>query len=191
VRCSGSAAAPREQAQQSDRRGAHGDERQLGLELGRDVRLLAQLRDRAGELLAFGLDLVVDLLLRALLGRTASLVSFASWIACSGSGGVAFLNSRLANSPSTPVSIAKTNVMISNASQVSTKIASTAVRVANRNVTMNKPLSTAPSASAAPTPNDAAFRFSSSCASSASSRPIAVACPATRLTAARNPPFRA
>src|SRR4051794_33785516 len=81
------------------RGGAAGDQRELRLQPAGEVRrlpeLTAKMLDGAGELLALGLDVVPNLLLGA--GRSghqrfnAACVSFASRIACCGTGGVPFL----------------------------------------------------------------------------------------------------
>src|SRR5438445_2434145 len=85
------------------------DDRQLRLQLATDVRglteLAAEMIDRLRQLGTVGVELAADLLRGACGGHqrfNASVVSLASRIACSGTGGVPFLILAKASTPSSP-----------------------------------------------------------------------------------------
>src|SRR6266567_610370 len=98
------------------------DDRQPRTELSHHAELAAQVLDGAGELLALGLDLSSYLRRRARLGRhqrfNASVVSLASRIACSGTGGVPFLIRLRAAAPRMATSPNRISVTTRSASHV-------------------------------------------------------------------------
>src|SRR5690348_17107949 len=91
-----------------------------------------------GELLALRLEVGADLG-RSALSVTrrhgvliASVVSFASWIACSGTGGEPFLRRPIPRKPSSAARTPSPTVTTSRASHVARNVASAAAIVANR-----------------------------------------------------------
>src|SRR5205085_5831742 len=199
------AATPREVAErradptgehEAQRRRACGDERELRLQLAADVRCLAelaaQLLDSSGQLLALGVELAADLLRRARRRHqrfNASVVSLASRIACSGTGGVPFLILPSASIPSRPATASSPTVTIRSASHVERNVASAAAIVAKAKPRPKIPRTAAPTAIPIPIPSATTFFFSSRAASSISRRAIADACSATDFAAPPTPPF--
>src|SRR5436190_14156205 len=177
--------------------GAGSHERELRLQLAGDVRgvteLVPQLLDGAGELIALGAQLGADLFGRAC-GRghqrlIASVVNLASRIACSGTGGVAFWIRPRASNPSSAASRNSATVTISSASHHGRNVASAAAIVAKTNPRPKSPKIAAPTPIPMPTPSTVTLFFSSSVASSTSTRAIADACSATDFAAPPTPPF--
>ena len=123
-----------------DAESARRDDRQLRAQLGADVGRLgdsvAKRVDGAGQLLALGLDLQADLFGAAAVtghcSSTRSVVSFASWIACSGTGGVPFLILALPRGRGWPRRAKRPRVTMRRASHQGRKVASPAATVANR-----------------------------------------------------------
>src|SRR5205823_10703309 len=177
-------------------RGA-GDQREPLLDLARDVSdvpdLPAQVLDRARELLALGLDLALYLLRCASVRRhqlfRAPVVSFASRIACSGTGGEPRLISRSPASVSAPASPRSRAVTRSSASQVAKNVSRAAASARNAKPSPMSTNRAAPATRPRPMPSAATLRLSSSCASSSSSRARVDACSATILAAPPRPPF--
>src|SRR3954452_19917157 len=197
------AAAPREVAHrradaaredEPGRRRGPGDERQFCPQLAGDVGRLAErgaeLLHGLRELLALGFEVAADLLGCALHGHQlliASVVSLASSIACSGTGGEPFLIEPRPMKASTPARRPRNAVTIRRESHQSRKVASTAAAVANRKPSMKTAKRAAPTTRPMPTPSAVTFFFSSRTASSISSFAIDDAWSATCFAAPPTP----